>query len=76
MNWDAVGAFAELLGAIAVFGSLVYLAIPIRGSTNQASAQMFQTLAAKPFDKASQSDSKGSAPLWLSCHCNCQWPCV
>lgn len=32
MNWDALGATAELLGAIAVFGTLVYLAIQIRQS--------------------------------------------
>ncbi len=25
MNWDAIGAVAELVGAIGVFGSLVYL---------------------------------------------------
>ncbi len=26
MNWDAIGAIAELLGAIGVIASLVYLA--------------------------------------------------
>ncbi|MGR8949725.1 MAG: hypothetical protein ACU84Q_16910 [Gammaproteobacteria bacterium] len=30
MNWDAVGALAELLGAIAVIATLFYLAIQIR----------------------------------------------
>lgn len=30
MNWDAIGAVAELLGAIAVFASLIYLATQIR----------------------------------------------
>lgn len=33
MNWDAVGALAELLGAIAVIASLVYLASQIRQNT-------------------------------------------
>jgi hypothetical protein len=47
MNWDAIGAIAEILGASAVFASLIYLAIQIRGSTNQASAQMFQSAAAE-----------------------------
>ena len=32
MNWDAIGAIAELLGAAAVFISLVYLAVQIRDS--------------------------------------------
>lgn len=34
MNWDAVGAVAELLGAIGVIATLVYLSIQIRNSTN------------------------------------------
>jgi hypothetical protein len=33
MNWDAVGAMAELLGAIGVILSLVYLAMQIRQNT-------------------------------------------
>jgi len=32
VHWDAVGAIAELLGAIAVFVTLIYLAIQIRSS--------------------------------------------
>jgi hypothetical protein len=35
MNWDAVGAIAELLGAIGVIASLVYLATQIRQSREQ-----------------------------------------
>ncbi len=35
MNWDAIGAIAELLGAIGVIGSLVYLATQIRQSREQ-----------------------------------------
>ena len=32
MNWEAIGAVGEILGAIAVFGSLMYLAMQIRTS--------------------------------------------
>ena len=32
MNWEAIGAIAELIGAAAVFISLVYLAVQIRDS--------------------------------------------
>ena len=32
MNWDAVGAIAELLGAFAVFFTLIYLAVQVRHS--------------------------------------------
>ncbi len=33
MNWEAIGAIAELLGAIGVIGSLVYLAKQIRANS-------------------------------------------
>ena len=35
MNWDAVGAIAELAGAMGVILSLVYLAVQIRQNTGQ-----------------------------------------
>ena len=34
MDWDAIGALAELVGAIGVIASLVYLASQIRQNTN------------------------------------------
>ena len=45
MNWDAIGAIAETLGAVGVIASLVYLAGQIRTSREQmraATAQQFQ----------------------------------
>ena len=69
MNWDAVGASAELLGAVAVFASLIYLALQIRGSTNQASAQMFQSVAS---EQARVSDAITGDPenlrVWMKMH--------
>jgi len=40
MNWDAVGAVGELIGAVAVVGTLAYLALQIRQQNvgNNASA--------------------------------------
>ena len=38
MNWDAIGAVGEILGAIAVFGSLAYLAIQIRDGNTASRA--------------------------------------
>ncbi len=35
MNWDAIGAIAELLGAIGVIASLIYLATQIRQRREQ-----------------------------------------
>ncbi len=46
MNWEAIGAIAELLGAIGVIASLIYLATQIRHSREQmraATAQQFQS---------------------------------
>ena len=36
MNWDAIGAVGEILGAIAVFLSLVYLASQIRAQNRES----------------------------------------
>jgi len=35
MNWDAIGAVSEMIGALAVVMSLVYLAFQIRQNTKQ-----------------------------------------
>lgn len=37
MNWEAVGAVAEAIGVIAIFVSLVYVAVQIRQNTQQVS---------------------------------------
>ncbi len=37
MNWEAVGAITEAIGVIAIFVSLIYVAIQIRQSTRQFS---------------------------------------
>ncbi len=39
MNWDAIGAVGEILGAGAVFASLVYLASQIKSSSKIATGQ-------------------------------------
>lgn len=44
MSWDAVGAIAELMGAIGVIASLVYLAVQIRQNTSTVSANTFQSV--------------------------------
>lgn len=37
MNWEAIGALAEAIGVIAIFVSLVYVAVQIRQNTQQVS---------------------------------------
>ena len=35
MHWDAIGAIGEILGAVGVFGTLLYLAIQIRTNSRE-----------------------------------------
>jgi len=39
MNWEAIGAIGEVLGAIGVIASLIYLAIQVRASTRAAAVE-------------------------------------
>ena len=45
MNWEAIGAIGEAVGAAAVVGSLVYLAVQIRQNTKSVQAATFQSVA-------------------------------
>ena len=44
MNWDAIGAIAELLGAVGVIASLIYLATQIRQNTRSVRGATYQSL--------------------------------
>jgi hypothetical protein len=58
MNWDTIGAISELVGAVAVVVSLVYLAKQIKQNTESTQASGYQTW---------QSDS---AAHWLAIAAN------
>ena len=45
MDWDAIGAIGELLGAAAVFISLIYLALQIRANTRSTEIASRQSVA-------------------------------
>ena len=45
MNWDALGAISEALGAVVVVASVWYLAIQIRRQTEEASMTATRELA-------------------------------
>jgi hypothetical protein len=45
MDWEAIGAIGEILGAIGVFLSLIYLAVQIRDGTRQSRAAMVRAIA-------------------------------
>ena len=44
MNWEALGAIAELLGAISVFITLVYLAIQVRENSKLNTINTYNTV--------------------------------
>ena len=46
MNWEALGAIAELLAAVGVILSLIYLAVQIRHGSASVRATMFLTSSA------------------------------
>jgi len=48
MNWDAIGAIAELLGAVGVIASLVYFARQMRQNTWATRAAAFQLFDQTP----------------------------
>ncbi len=44
MNWEAIGAIAELAGAIGVVASLAYLAVQIRQNTRSSHTSTYRSL--------------------------------
>ncbi len=46
MNWDAIGAIGEILGAIAVLGTLIYLAAQIRQNTASVTTATYESMMA------------------------------
>ncbi|MCR9277845.1 MAG: hypothetical protein NXH85_07695 [Pseudomonadaceae bacterium] len=69
MNWDALGAIAELLGAIAVIASLLYLGRQIQVSNRQSKAQTFHLAAS---EQSRVSDAITNVPenfaVWMKLH--------
>jgi hypothetical protein len=50
MNWDAVGASGEILGSLAVIGSIFYLAVQVRHAAAVAKASSQQSAAQMSID--------------------------
>ena len=66
MNWDAIGAIGEIIGALAVVGSLVYLASQIHVSNLAAKQASMQELMSEMTGfLGGLSDSKESANTWI-----------
>ena len=52
MNWDAIGAVGEVVGAAGVIASLIYLAVQIRQNTRSVEAATYQSVADSLADAA------------------------
>lgn len=44
MNWDAVGAVAELLGAVGVIASLIFVGLQVRQNTRSVRASTYDSM--------------------------------
>lgn len=51
MNWDAVGAIGEIVGALGVLVTLVYLATQIRDNTRSLQSASLQSVLEGPRDR-------------------------
>lgn len=59
MNWDAIGAIGEMLGAMGVLGTLVYLSFQIRSNTHEVRNSTVHSLldrSVENFSEVMQSD--------------------
>ena len=66
MNWEMVGALAELLGATGVILSLLYLARQMRESTREARKDRLREIQAEANDVARQiARDVDTADVWL-----------
>jgi len=66
MNWNAIAAVAELLGAIGVILSLVYLASQVRSSGNRAKQAAIQSVVNQMNTVWTQmSSERKHAELWV-----------
>ena len=66
MKWDAIAAIAELLAALGVIGSLVYLAGQVRGSLNQARQAAIQSVVNQMNNVWTRlAADRGLADIWV-----------
>jgi hypothetical protein len=61
MNWEAIGAIGEVVGAAGVIASLIYLAAQIRQNTRSVEAAAYQSVAEGLADAAFRLVGRGSS---------------
>ena len=65
MNWEAIAALAELLGAAGVIASLIYLAGQVRSSGKQARQAAIQSVVNKMSTVWNQLAAESTGDLWV-----------
>jgi hypothetical protein len=66
VNWDAIGAIGEIIGALAVFITLVYLALQIRQNTKAVqSSALDSTVSASSIARQSIYENDEVARVYL-----------
>ena len=68
MNWDAVGAIAESIGALGVISSLIYLAVQVRQNTRQGRLSRFQETSSTLQDGFAPIYHPGNPSIWHRGH--------
>ena len=68
MNWDAVGAIAESVGALGVIFSLIYLALQVRQNTQQVRLSRFQETSSTLQDGFAPIYQPGNIEIWFRGH--------
>jgi hypothetical protein len=67
MNWEAISAVGEIVGAIAVVATLIYLAVQVRRSTAATQAASVQAAAATDHEfLLTLGSDPVMAPLWAT----------
>ena len=62
--WDALGAIAELIGAVAIIISIVYLAVQVRQTRKQLQAQADDYISTRAFEAYNPVYEGGNARIF------------
>lgn len=66
MNWEAIGAIGEIVGAFAVVLSLIYLAVQIRNQNIESKATAVHQVLESNKSSISQLLDPGLAEIWIA----------
>ena len=68
MNWEAIGAIGEIIGAAAVVGSLVYLAVQIQSQNRESRMSSMHDISAGYRNSLAVMGERDTADLYAKAH--------